>query len=99
MWLFYYISYFYNFNGLILFGITIIFVKALHELGHAYGLPHPPGCDQSLPKCDSNALKWSGFYYGFPDNSYLREDEKSILISGNYVQSIVDAIFNSGFEN
>ncbi len=29
-------SYFYNFNGLILFGITIIFVKALHELGHAY---------------------------------------------------------------
>ena len=29
-------SYFYNFNGLILFGITIVFVKALHELGHAY---------------------------------------------------------------
>ena len=29
-------SYFYNINGLILFGITIVFVKALHELGHAY---------------------------------------------------------------
>ena len=25
-----------NLNGLILFGITIVFVKALHELGHAY---------------------------------------------------------------
>ena len=29
-------SYFFNVNGLILFGITIVFVKALHELGHAY---------------------------------------------------------------
>ena len=29
-------SYFFNVNGLILFGVTIVFVKALHELGHAY---------------------------------------------------------------
>ena len=27
-----------------------------HELGHAFGLPHPPGCDQDQPTCDYNAL-------------------------------------------
>ena len=29
-------SYFYNLNGFIIFGITIVIVKAFHELGHAY---------------------------------------------------------------
>ena len=29
-------SYFFNLNGLMIFGFTIIFVKAIHELGHAY---------------------------------------------------------------
>ncbi|MCA9129170.1 MAG: hypothetical protein KDB22_18910 [Planctomycetales bacterium] len=70
-----------------------------HELGHAYGLPHPPGCDDGLPNCDYNALMWAGFYTGFPSSTYLRADDKLTLMAGPYVQaSTLDAIFHSGFE-
>jgi hypothetical protein len=44
-----------------------------HEAGHAFGLPHPPGCDQGLPACDSHALMWLGFY-DYP-NTYLTQEE------------------------
>jgi hypothetical protein len=44
-----------------------------HEMGHTFGLPHPPGCDAGLPKCDTNALMWLG-YVSYPD-TYLRQDE------------------------
>ncbi|MBW3671749.1 MAG: hypothetical protein KY432_08780 [Acidobacteria bacterium] len=48
-----------------------------HELGHAFGLPHPPGCDEGAPSCDYSALMWNGFRQ-YP-NTYLREDEKAFL--------------------
>ena len=48
-----------------------------HELGHSFGLPHPPGCDDGLSTCDEEALLWSG-YESYPD-TYLREDEKAVL--------------------
>ncbi len=48
-----------------------------HELGHAFGLPHPPDCDQGAPQCDHTALMWNGFRV-YPD-TYLRADEKTIL--------------------
>ena len=50
---------------------------AAHELGHAFGLPHPPGCDAGAPDCDRNALMWSG-YTSYP-NTYLRDEEKAAL--------------------
>jgi hypothetical protein len=53
-----------------------------HELGHAFGLPHPPGCDQGLASCDSGALMWSG-YSSYP-RTYLRDDEKARLASSPY---------------
>ncbi len=62
-----------------------------HELGHAYGLPHPPGCDAGLPSCDSDALMWSGFYYRFPATTYLRAEEKAYLLIGSYVQAQTSA--------
>jgi len=70
-----------------------------HELGHAYGLPHPPGCDKGLPTCDYDALMWAGFYGGFPDETYLREEEKTLVIAGPYVadQDFVN-IFSDSFE-
>lgn len=37
-----------------------------HELGHAFGLPHPPGCDQGSSSCDAPALMWGGFR-DYPD--------------------------------
>jgi len=68
-----------------------------HELGHAYGLPHPPGCDDGLPSCDYNALMWAGFYTGFPQTTYLRADNISTLLSGTYV-ALAAGIFDNGFE-
>jgi hypothetical protein len=49
-----------------------------HELGHAFGLPHPPGCDDGLPSCDQNALMWAG--YSLYPNTYLRPEEKALLL-------------------
>lgn len=40
-----------------------------HELGHAYGLPHPPGCDQNQSNCDWDSLMSLEFYEGFPDHT------------------------------
>ncbi|MDE2888407.1 MAG: hypothetical protein OXR72_09325 [Gemmatimonadota bacterium] len=49
-----------------------------HEIAHAVGVPHPPGCDAGLATCDSKALMWLG-YPNYPD-TYLRFDEKEILM-------------------
>ena len=55
-----------------------------HELGHALGLPHPPGCDAGLPTCDYGALMFVGFN-GYP-NTYLRPDEKEMLWRSSFVE-------------
>ena len=49
-----------------------------HELGHALGRPHPPGCDEAAPSCDSSALMWAGFYE-YPAGAYLRDDDRAAL--------------------
>ena len=54
-----------------------------HELGHVFGLPHPPGCDEGLPTCDRGALMWDG-YMSYP-NTYLRDDEKAILLASPFI--------------
>jgi hypothetical protein len=55
-----------------------------HELGHAFGLPHPPGCDAGAATCDYHALMWNGFRdYG---RTYLRTEERSFLQSSRFVQ-------------
>ena len=54
-----------------------------HELGHALGLPHPPGCDQGLPSCDYEALMGSG-NYTYPA-TYLRADHKEMLLRSPFI--------------
>jgi hypothetical protein len=54
-----------------------------HELGHALGLPHPPGCDEGLPTCDRGALMKS--HWLWPD-TYLRDDEREILAASDFVR-------------
>ena len=54
-----------------------------HELGHALGLPHPPGCDDGLPSCDHTALMWSG-WDTYPD-TYLRDDDKAMLRDSPFI--------------
>lgn len=58
-----------------------------HELGHAFGLPHPDGCDanQSLPDC--NSLMYLG-YLTYP-NTYLAAVQKPLLTNGPFVSSAV----------
>jgi hypothetical protein len=55
-----------------------------HELGHAFGLPHPPGCeeDQSLP--ESQCLMYLGMY-NYPDTFLLAEDQEALNQSRFFV--------------
>ena len=54
-----------------------------HELGHALGLLHPPGCDDGLPSCDFGALMADG--YGTYPDTYLRADEKEPLMRSLFI--------------
>ena len=55
-----------------------------HELGHALGLPHPPGCEDGLPTCDYDALMHLGFET-YP-NTYLRPDDKQVLWRSPFIE-------------
>ena len=55
-----------------------------HELGHALGLPHPPGCDEGLPTCDWEALMYVG-YDDWP-HTHLRDDEKAVLLASPFIR-------------
>jgi hypothetical protein len=46
-----------------------------HELGHAFGLPHPDDTER-----DADAIMWAGFYGKYPDKAYLTEPDKKILL-------------------
>ena len=55
-----------------------------HELGHALGLLHPPGCDEGLPTCDYDALMHDG-YTRYP-HTYLRPDDKQVLWRSPFIE-------------
>ena len=56
-----------------------------HELGHAFGLGHPAGCDEGLDHCDYDALMWAGFYYDYPA-TYLTEEDKRFLQASAFLK-------------
>jgi predicted Zn-dependent protease len=55
-----------------------------HELGHAFGLPHPPGCETSDDGCDYGSIMWTGFY-DYPD-CYFNQTEKQSLSESPFIQ-------------
>jgi predicted Zn-dependent protease len=55
-----------------------------HELGHAFGLPHPPGCETSDDGCDYGSIMWTGFY-DYPD-CYFNQTEKQSLLENPFIQ-------------
>ncbi len=46
-----------------------------HELGHAFGLPHPTDT-----KKHADAIMWTGIYGKYPDDTYLTEEDKQMLM-------------------
>ena len=56
----------------------------VHELGHAFGLPHPPGCDEGLETCDWAAVMQTG-YVDYPD-TYLTEEDIAMLKESQWFQ-------------
>ncbi len=45
-----------------------------HEIGHAFGLPHPKDTEK-----DADAIMWTGIYGKYPDKCYLTPEDKEIL--------------------
>ncbi|WP_419948373.1 hypothetical protein [Candidatus Palauibacter sp.] len=60
-----------------------------HELGHGFGLPHPPGCDEGdEERCGNHtqtywSLMWLG-YASWP-NTFLLQAEKNSLLAGPFM--------------
>lgn len=50
-----------------------------HELGHAFGLPHPEDT-----KKDADAIMWTGIYGKYPDRTYLTESDKKLLMRSDF---------------
>lgn len=58
-----------------------------HELGHAFGLPHPPGCDDGQPvTCDSESIMFLG-YLSYPD-TYFSANEKIALNNSAFIGDV-----------
>ncbi|HEV7377546.1 MAG TPA: DUF4214 domain-containing protein [Pyrinomonadaceae bacterium] len=60
-----------------------------HELGHAFNLPHPPGCDDG--NCTGGqytykSLMYVGYYY-YPD-TYLLDENKAQLLAGGFFNAL-----------
>jgi hypothetical protein len=60
-----------------------------HELGHAFNLPHPPGCDDG--NCTGGqlayrSLMYVGYYY-YP-NTYLLDGNKAQLLAGGFFNTL-----------
>jgi hypothetical protein len=56
-----------------------------HELGHAFDLPHPPGCDQGNQTLCGNIEYNSLMYFGyslFPNTYLLEQDRVSLMSTG-----------------
>ena len=50
-----------------------------HELGHAFGLPHPEDT-----KTHHDAIMWAGIYGKYPNETYLTEADKKILMNSPF---------------
>ncbi len=55
-----------------------------HELGHAFGLPHPANCPG--PNCPEDALMWLGFR-NYP-NTFLLPEDKATLQASRFIEPI-----------
>lgn len=57
-----------------------------HELGHALGLPHPPGCDSNPSGPDCNSLMFLG-YPNYPD-TFFSDLDRARLSDNRFIQPV-----------
>ena len=50
-----------------------------HELGHAFGLPHPVDTVKH-----ANAIMWTGIYGKYPRTAYLTDEDKQMLLNSPF---------------
>ena len=50
-----------------------------HELGHAFGLAHPQDTQKH-----ADAIMWMGIYGKYPDQTYLTDEDKGILMKSPF---------------
>ena len=63
-----------------------------HELGHAFGLPHP---SDTVKHAD--AIMWAGIYGKYPDKTYLTDDDKKALLRSPFFYRADDSpVFQKG---
>ena len=61
-----------------------------HELGHAFGLPNPPGCDEGLESCDARAMMHLGYASDYPD-TYLTDADVELLMVSPFIRRLLEA--------
>ena len=63
---------------------------AAHEIGHSFGLPHPPGCGGpggcTGGSTAANSLMWSG-YAIYPNTYFLSSDKLTLLSTGFFANN------------
>ena len=63
-----------------------------HEIGHAFGLPHPPGCDAGQRLLDCGSIMYTGLY-AYP-NTFLAASQMATLRATTYVEHITPTLVN-----
>ena len=60
-----------------------------HELGHAFGLGHPNGCDAVLSSCGDKSMMWDGFY-NYPETYINVKDKEDLGSSPFFINNIAE---------
>jgi hypothetical protein len=66
-----------------------------HEMGHAFGLPHPPGCDQGTSQC-TDVARGSLMWLGYLDigETYLLHQDWTDLRQSSFFSKATDTAPN-----
>ena len=58
-----------------------------YSMGRAFGLPHPPGCNEDPDSCDWSALMTTELFYDYPD-MYLTDEDVRILMESPFIHRV-----------
>jgi hypothetical protein len=58
-----------------------------HEMGHAFGLPHPPGCEEGVVSEDCSSLMYLG-YLDYPETFLTAAEKEQLNASPFYATDV-----------